>query len=71
MDYVLEKFDARWGDEETGPKDEAQVADIIETTREDLLKAVRATRYDIAKVTNKLFCIDGSCRFQTLNITTM
>ncbi|KAF7732093.1 Splicing factor [Apophysomyces ossiformis] len=48
-DFILKKFHAQFGDDDEGMKDEAESESLVESTREDLLKAVRATTYHIAE----------------------
>ncbi|KAI9024464.1 hypothetical protein CLU79DRAFT_108127 [Phycomyces nitens] len=47
VEYILAKFNAVWGDDETGLIVETEAEVVIEETREDLMKAVRATSYHI------------------------
>ncbi|CAO3625441.1 unnamed protein product [Cunninghamella echinulata] len=46
-DFILDKFNTLWNQQED--KQNPELENLIETTREDLLKAVRATTYHVAK----------------------
>ncbi|KAG0166044.1 Splicing factor [Apophysomyces sp. BC1034] len=49
VDFILKKFHSQFGGDDEGMKDESEAESLIEEVREDLLKAVRAANYHVAR----------------------